>query len=71
MPLGKRARSGPRSAPSAPRNSLALPGRDYLALCEESPGAEARQNYADAEDPEEYLAANVFWVPPEARWEMP
>jgi len=24
--------------------------------------------YADPEDPEEYLAANVFWVPPEARW---
>lgn len=26
------------------------------------------EDYADAEDPEEYLAANVFWVPPEARW---
>ncbi|HNR76630.1 MAG TPA: class I SAM-dependent DNA methyltransferase [Parvularculaceae bacterium] len=24
--------------------------------------------YADPEDPEEYLAANVFWVPKEARW---
>ncbi|WP_313617221.1 class I SAM-dependent DNA methyltransferase [Rhizobium sp.] len=24
--------------------------------------------YADAEDPEEYLAENVFWVPREARW---
>ena len=24
--------------------------------------------YADAEDPEEYLAENVFWVPTEARW---
>lgn len=24
--------------------------------------------FADAEDPEEYLAENVFWVPPEARW---
>ncbi len=24
--------------------------------------------YADQEDPEEYLAENVFWVPPEARW---
>ena len=23
---------------------------------------------ADAEDPEEYLAGNVFWVPKEARW---
>lgn len=27
-----------------------------------------RTEYADPEDPEEYLAANVFWVPPEARW---
>ncbi|MBJ7409982.1 MAG: type I restriction-modification system subunit M [Phenylobacterium sp.] len=26
------------------------------------------EQYADPEDPEEYLAANVFWVPPEARW---
>jgi len=26
------------------------------------------EEYADQEDPEEYLAANVFWVPPEARW---
>ena len=24
--------------------------------------------YADPEDPEEYLAAIVFWVPPDARW---
>ena len=24
--------------------------------------------YADPEDPEEYLAAHVFWVPAEARW---
>ena len=24
--------------------------------------------YADPEDPEEYLAENVFWVPKEARW---
>ncbi|MEY9584072.1 type I restriction-modification system subunit M [Sinorhizobium fredii] len=24
--------------------------------------------YADAEDPEEYLAESVFWVPKEARW---
>ncbi len=29
--------------------------------------AEADQG-ADAEDPDEYRAANVFWVPPEARW---
>ena len=26
------------------------------------------EEYADPEDPEEYLAANVFWVPQEARW---
>ena len=26
------------------------------------------EEFADPEDPEEYLAANVFWVPPEARW---
>ncbi len=26
------------------------------------------EDYADPEDPEEYLAANVFWVPAEARW---
>jgi type I restriction enzyme M protein len=24
--------------------------------------------FADPEDPDEYRAANVFWVPPEARW---
>lgn len=27
------------------------------------------EEFADFEDPEEYLAANVFWVPQEARWE--
>ena len=27
-----------------------------------------KQKLADAEDPEEYLAENVFWVPKEARW---
>lgn len=26
------------------------------------------EEYADPEDPEEYLAARVFWVPPIARW---
>ena len=26
------------------------------------------EQYADAEDPEEYLADHVFWVPAEARW---
>ncbi|OQX85764.1 MAG: N-6 DNA methylase, partial [Candidatus Latescibacteria bacterium 4484_7] len=31
----------------------------------------ARQGteYTDPEDRDEYLAANIFWVPPEARWE--
>lgn len=27
-----------------------------------------KDEYADAEDPEEYLAENVFWVPSNARW---
>ena len=27
-----------------------------------------QEDLADAEDPEEYLAENVFWVPKEARW---
>ncbi len=26
------------------------------------------QEYADPEDPDEYLGQNIFWVPPEARW---
>ena len=28
----------------------------------------AQDDYADPEDPEEYLAQNVFWVPETARW---
>ncbi len=31
-------------------------------------GALLEEDLADAEDPEEYLAENVFWVPKEARW---
>lgn len=31
-------------------------------------GLEADE-YADPEDKDEYLALNVFWVPPEARWD--
>ncbi len=31
-------------------------------------GALLKEDLADAEDPEEYLAENVFWVPKEARW---
>jgi type I restriction enzyme M protein len=27
-----------------------------------------QEEYADPEDPEEYLAERVFWVPPIARW---
>ena len=28
----------------------------------------AKEEYADPEERDEYLAENVFWVPPEARW---
>ncbi len=28
-----------------------------------------RRQGADAEDPDEYRAANIFWVPKEARWQ--
>lgn len=28
----------------------------------------SKDEYADAEDPEEYLAENIFWVPEQARW---
>jgi len=31
--------------------------------------ARADTDYTDPEDRDEYAAANVFWVPPEARWE--
>ncbi len=27
-----------------------------------------KEPYADPEDPDEYRAVNIFWVPPEARW---
>jgi len=27
-----------------------------------------RHQGADPEDPDEYRAVNIFWVPPEARW---
>lgn len=30
--------------------------------------ARAESDYTDPEDRDEYLAENVFWVPPEARW---
>jgi type I restriction enzyme M protein len=31
--------------------------------------AEQATSHCDPEDRDEYLAANIFWVPPEARWE--
>lgn len=41
----------------------------YISDAFEAKRAELRTNeLADAEDPEEYLAENVFWVPKEARW---
>lgn len=38
------------------------------AFLEVHEGLEADE-YADPEDKDEYIALNVFWVPPEARWE--
>ncbi len=32
--------------------------------------ATAETEYTDPEDRDEYLADNIFWVPPEARWEQ-
>ena len=41
----------------------------YISDAFEAKRAELlREELADAEDPEEYLAENVFWVPKEARW---
>lgn len=41
----------------------------YLSEAFEKKQAELQQaEFADPEDPEEYQADNVFWVPPEARW---
>ncbi len=41
----------------------------YISDAFEAKHAELlEQELADAEDPEEYLAENVFWVPKEARW---
>jgi type I restriction enzyme M protein len=28
-----------------------------------------KEDFSDPEDRDEYIARNVFWVPPEARWE--
>ena len=42
----------------------------YISDAFEAKHAElAADEYSDAEDPEEYLAENIFWVPKEARWE--
>ena len=41
----------------------------YISDAFEAKRAELlKEELADAEDPEEYLAENVFWVPMEARW---
>lgn len=41
----------------------------YISDAFEEKHAELSQDdYSDAEDPDEYLAENIFWVPPEARW---
>ncbi len=49
--------------------SLGLVFLRYLSTAFESKHAELLETpHADAEDPEEYHAENVFWVPPEARW---
>ena len=41
----------------------------YISDAFEAKQAELlKEKLADAEDPEEYLAENVFWVPKEARW---
>ena len=39
----------------------ANPGSDYFV-------AEEQARYGIAENRDEYLAENIFWVPPEARW---
>ena len=41
----------------------------YISDAFEAKRADLLQDeLADAEDPEEYLAENVFWVPKQARW---
>ena len=41
----------------------------YISDAFEAKHAElAADEYSDAEDPEEYLAENIFWVPKNARW---
>ena len=41
----------------------------YISDAFEAKRAELlEEELADAEDPEEYLAENVFWVPRDARW---
>lgn len=37
---------------------------------EEKHAALLKEKGADAEDPDEYLAENIFWVPKQARWEF-
>src|SRR3954447_12212097 len=37
---------------------------------EEKHAALLKEKGADAEDPDEYLAENIFWVPKQARWDF-
>ncbi len=51
--------------------ALGLPFLKYIsdAFEEQHAKLEAdRAQGADPEDPDEYRAVNIFWVPPEARW---
>ena len=41
----------------------------YISNASELKHAELESQGADPEDPDEYRAGNIFWVPPEARWE--
>ena len=41
----------------------------YISDASEAKHAELEADeYSDPEDPEEYLAENIFWVPKDARW---
>ena len=40
----------------------------YLSVAFERHQAALKADHADPEDHDEYAAANIFWVPSEARW---
>ena len=57
--------------PSISTSSLGLIFLKYISDAFEETYArlEGEQDQgADPEDPDEYRAENIFWVPPEARW---